>query len=226
MSGFTKIDNWLFDEVMPNAKPNTFKVVMAVARLTVGWGKSTDKISLSQMKKITGIGGFSTLTTAIEDALNCEYIMRETNGDGYQYRLSPTPKTGEGYSQNGSSATPKTGEVATPKTGDTKEIYKDIVKDSEITTDKIGELAKYFQAKTGLFYDPNQYEKNWEPVLKLWYDHYGGDTKNKIDQALRVARGENETGKKYTIKNPAALSTILSNLSNDQKNGVLEVSYR
>jgi hypothetical protein len=24
MSGYTKVDNWLFDEVMPKAKPNTF----------------------------------------------------------------------------------------------------------------------------------------------------------------------------------------------------------
>jgi len=42
MSGYTKVDNWLFDEVMPNTKGNAYKVVSVVARKTWGWKKDSD----------------------------------------------------------------------------------------------------------------------------------------------------------------------------------------
>jgi phage replication O-like protein O len=85
MSGYTKVDNWLFDEVMPKAKPNTFKVVAAVVRKTAGWGRKSDRISARQLQKMTGIASLGTLQAAINDALEHGYIERKSAGQMFVY---------------------------------------------------------------------------------------------------------------------------------------------
>lgn len=212
MSGYTRVDNWLFDEVMPAAKPNTFKVVAAVVRKTAGWRKPADIISLSELKRITGIGGFSTLTAAINDAIECGYITRVERGDSYLYSVSGTPEIGGGYSQNGSSGTPEIGVVGTPEIGDTKEKEKETIKT----------LTKAFQEATGLFPNPDSFDRLWEPVFEHWLATYGESTPDLIGEAVKFARSN-----KFTIKSPASIDTIMSNMERPGRvNGVLEVGYR
>lgn len=50
-----QIPNVLFDVVMARVSPAQFKVLMAVARKTYGWGKESDRISLSQLQQMTGL---------------------------------------------------------------------------------------------------------------------------------------------------------------------------
>lgn len=79
--------NFLIDIVMPAVKPNTFKVIATVARLTWGWDRDHHNISLSDFKKITGIKNKGTLIKAISDALDTEYIRREEWANTFRYSM-------------------------------------------------------------------------------------------------------------------------------------------
>jgi hypothetical protein len=79
--------NWLIDEVMPKVKPNTFKIIAAVARKTWGWNKADDVISMSQLLEMTGISSKSTLDKAIKDALETGYIVRAGHGKSFKYSM-------------------------------------------------------------------------------------------------------------------------------------------
>lgn len=85
MNGYTKADNWLWDYVMPRAKPNTFKVVSAVVRMTTGWHRTEVELTFDDLQEITGIIGRSTLNRAIEDALTQGFIGRKESGKSYLY---------------------------------------------------------------------------------------------------------------------------------------------
>jgi phage replication O-like protein O len=52
---FTAVPNVIFDEIMKGLNEREFKTLMAICRLTYGWGKQFDKISLSQLAEITGL---------------------------------------------------------------------------------------------------------------------------------------------------------------------------
>ncbi len=60
---YTKVPNVLL-EFMGHFTEAEFKVVLAIARKTIGWGKEKDKISFSQIETMTGIS-----RTAIHYAL-------------------------------------------------------------------------------------------------------------------------------------------------------------
>jgi phage replication O-like protein O len=90
-NGYTKTDNWLFDYVMPNAKPNTFKVVSAVCRLTSGWHRTEAELTFDDFAELTGIKNRGTLSTAVEDALEKGYIERVEAGRSFSYSLKTVP---------------------------------------------------------------------------------------------------------------------------------------
>lgn len=90
MAGYTKVDNWLFDVVMPEADPGEYKIVSAVYRKTVGWNKVEDKISLSQFQKLTGIVGRNNVIRSIQEALDNGFISRRPAGQSYLYQCCPT----------------------------------------------------------------------------------------------------------------------------------------
>jgi hypothetical protein len=86
--GYTTFDNYILDYVMPNCKPNTWKVVCATLRKTKGWQKYSDVISFSQYMELTGIKNRTTMNDAIQDALNSGYIVRIPNGQSFSYALN------------------------------------------------------------------------------------------------------------------------------------------
>jgi len=88
VGGHTTFDNAILDHIMPRCKPNTWKVVCATIRKTVGWNKDYDPISFSQYQKSTGIASKGTLTDAIQDALDNKFIEREAFGNSFIYSLN------------------------------------------------------------------------------------------------------------------------------------------
>jgi len=95
-------------------------VVCATVRKTLGWHKEIDLISLSQYRTLTGIGGKSTLTNALKDAVSQEFLIKypgSTNGYGInrEYEIA-SPKIGL-------STSPEIVPVPSPKTGDTKDTF-------------------------------------------------------------------------------------------------------
>lgn len=92
--GFTRVDNWLFDIVMPGTSPNAFKVVSAVVRLTVGWQREEAHITFDQFHEVTGIVGRGTLNNAISEAVQKGFIARSgsTKTILYSIEIVPTPE--------------------------------------------------------------------------------------------------------------------------------------
>lgn len=86
--GYTVFRDEILDHIMPNCQPNTWKVVCATIRKTVGWHKLQDKISMSQYQEITGIKSRPTLINAIQDALEKGFIIREESGNSFVYRIN------------------------------------------------------------------------------------------------------------------------------------------
>lgn len=97
---YTKTDNWLFDIVMRQARPNTFKVVSAVVRLTSGWHKETAVITFADFQEITGIDNRGTLTSAISDALESGFVYRVSDGKSFSYGLRIVPIEQDNQSEN------------------------------------------------------------------------------------------------------------------------------
>jgi len=62
------------------------KVVLAVIRKTLGWQKERDKISMSQIRDLTGLGQQS-VQRGIEQALEHGFIEREPAGQQFFYSL-------------------------------------------------------------------------------------------------------------------------------------------
>ena len=51
----TQVPNDLFDSILCDIGYAELKVTLAAIRKTLGWQKRSDKISLSQMEKMTGL---------------------------------------------------------------------------------------------------------------------------------------------------------------------------
>lgn len=115
---FTTFPNQVIDEVMPLCKPNTWKIVCATIRKTVGWQKEIDRISISQYMELTGIIGRSTCMTAIHDAVQLGFLVRferkTGRGKEYDYALNREYTIYGGTSEETATST-ETGLVTSPK---------------------------------------------------------------------------------------------------------------
>lgn len=94
MAGYTKIPNYILDEILPSLNGNEFKVLVAILRKTAGWQKNSDAIALSQLKELTGIKHSQTLIKCIK-SLESKDMINVTAGTGTQasvYELSSSIK--------------------------------------------------------------------------------------------------------------------------------------
>src|SRR5215813_5745945 len=51
----TQVPNVLLDEVIPTLKPAAVRILLAITRFTYGFGKPADRISFTQLAKVTGL---------------------------------------------------------------------------------------------------------------------------------------------------------------------------
>jgi phage replication O-like protein O len=89
-NGYTKADNWLWDYVMPRAKPNTFKIVAAVVRMTAGWHRDEAEISFDDFEQLTGMSR-ATVTAGVNEALKKGFLKRRACGRGHAYSTEIKP---------------------------------------------------------------------------------------------------------------------------------------
>lgn len=83
----TQTPNTFFDVSLPEIKSLTeLKVVLAVIRQTFGWQKKADRISLSQLQRLTGLSRES-VSIGIQAALEHKYIERKAVKNGFVYNL-------------------------------------------------------------------------------------------------------------------------------------------
>ena len=127
-----QIPNAVVDDLMSRLSPNAFKCYVLIVRKTTGWGKSSDKISISQFQAIAGIKKRDTVISALAELEKLNLILPvKKAGLVNEFRLNklpeitpkPVPKmvtttspeNGDG-SKNGTS--PENGDGTSPENGD------------------------------------------------------------------------------------------------------------
>ncbi len=137
-----QIPNAVVDDLMSRLSPNAFKCYVLIVRKTTGWGKSSDKISISQFQAIAGIKKRDTVISALAELEKFNLILPvKKAGLVNEFRLNklpeitpkPVPKmvtttspeNGDGY-KNGTSpynrarVVPKMVTTTSPENGDTQ----------------------------------------------------------------------------------------------------------
>ena len=137
-----QIPNAVVDDLMSRLSPNAFKCYVLIVRKTTGWGKSSDKISISQFQAIAGIKKRDTVISALAELEKLNLILPvKKAGLVNEFRLNklpeitpkPVPKMGMttspengDYNKNGTSpdnrtrVVPKMVTTTSPENGDTQ----------------------------------------------------------------------------------------------------------
>lgn len=142
--GFTAIPNWLIDDVLPHISSNAAKVMIAVARKTIGWNKDADRLSFSQLISLTGLNR-TPLTAAIQELTERGVIEREPVKNSFTYRIGEQSRIKTDLEQsriktdsdqNGLESRPKS--VQNLDTQKKKEsIHEDVCTDDRISVDVV-----------------------------------------------------------------------------------------
>jgi hypothetical protein len=83
----TQTPNSFFDETLPQIKSIAeLKVMLAIMRMTFGWRKFSDTISMSQLEKLTGLT-HQGVANGIALALEHEFVERHPVGQSFSYSL-------------------------------------------------------------------------------------------------------------------------------------------
>jgi len=88
---YTQFPNVLI-ELMPEMNGAELKVTLAIARKTFGWHKEKDKISLTQLQKLTGLSRQSVLDGLSAGIERGTIVRGDETPDGYEYSLNVVQK--------------------------------------------------------------------------------------------------------------------------------------
>ena len=69
----TQLSNEFIDDYMPRLSPKAIVVFIAISRKTIGWQKTSDLISHSQLREMTGMST-NTIKTAVEELEEMDLI--------------------------------------------------------------------------------------------------------------------------------------------------------
>ena len=88
-----QIPNAVVDDLMSRLSPNAFKCYVLIVRKTTGWGKSSDKISISQFQVIAGIKKRDTVISALAELEKLNLILPvKKAGLVNEFRLNKLPE--------------------------------------------------------------------------------------------------------------------------------------
>lgn len=88
-----QIPNAVVDDLMSRLSPNAFKCYVLIVRKTTGWGKSSDKISISQFQAIAGIKKRDTVISALAELEKFNLILPvKKAGLVNEFRLNKLPE--------------------------------------------------------------------------------------------------------------------------------------
>ena len=90
-----QISNAVIDEYLSKMSGNAWKCYGLIVRKTRGWQKTHDSLSISQIKKFTGIRKEETVQKAIDELVDLGLIGKQSRiGLPNEYFLIPDPKKG------------------------------------------------------------------------------------------------------------------------------------
>ena len=181
---YTQVSNE-FIEKMGELSGNAVKVFLAISRKTIGWHKTSDRISNSQLIEMTGIVSRHTLKKAINELLEKGFIIQNLSSRGYVYDLN-IKEGGQKLPLGGAKIAPKGGQKLPPQKKDKETIQK---KKTQNLTDaknnvKINEKSIQYQNLT------NQLKLNIDEMFgnskmtdrKSWLDN----TYNEIRKLIEI----------------------------------------
>lgn len=203
---FTVIDNVILDHIMPNVKPNAWKVLCFIIRKTEGWHKDEDQLSITQIMDGTGIKNRNTVSKAITELEGKNYILVHRPND------QKTPNTyslnrgfelvQKSYQAKDEASTEIVPELV-QKSYPQKKVFKqtnniagkpaDQPKDKKSICQKPKtRLMNKFVSMTGLSIPTNKQEKSfWWSKIGVIYDAAGKDAalgESLIVQAIKELR--------------------------------------
>lgn len=162
---YTQVPNSVIDTMMGTLSGSEFKVLIAVCRKVIGWHKTSDAISYSQLKKLTGLEN-SACAEALKklESLGCVSIDR-TPGKTNRIDLNvdTSLESGEEPLRKAESTSPKSGETKeTPQKKLSKETLHSPKAHAENLTRSI---TDYYQS---LFEEEYQCKPTWDgKIMKL-----------------------------------------------------------
>jgi len=86
---YTQLPNVVLD-AMPQMKEAELRVTLAVCRMTFGWHKEHDKLSISQIEELTGLSRQGAIN-GVQAGMERGVIVREPVGAGFLYRINVEP---------------------------------------------------------------------------------------------------------------------------------------
>ena len=84
---YTQISNDFIDSYMANCSGAEAKIFIAISRKTIGYHKTTDRISYTQLNKLTGLS-INSIKKAVADLINKQIITQHQSANGYSYDLN------------------------------------------------------------------------------------------------------------------------------------------
>ena len=118
-----QIPNAVVDDLMSRLSPNAFKCYVLIVRKTTGWGKSSDKISISQFQAIAGIKKRDTVISALAELEKLNLILPvKKSGLVNEFRLNKLPEiTPKPVPKMGTTTSPENGDTQNPLTKPTRQ---------------------------------------------------------------------------------------------------------
>ncbi|MFQ1018008.1 replication protein [Gilliamella sp. BG7] len=88
ISNSFQVPNAVIDELMADMSANALRCYLLITRKTTGWGKTSDKISISQFMQYLGIKDKRTIYAALSELTNLGLINAiKNNGEITEYSL-------------------------------------------------------------------------------------------------------------------------------------------
>ena len=118
-----QIPNAVVDDLMSRLSPNAFKCYVLIVRKTTGWGKSSDKISISQFQAIAGIKKRDTVISALAELERLNLILPvKKAGLVNEFRLNKLPEiTPKPVPKMVTTTSPENGDTQNPLTKPTRQ---------------------------------------------------------------------------------------------------------
>lgn len=118
-----QIPNAVVDDLMSRLSPNAFKCYVLIVRKTTGWGKSSDKISISQFQAIAGIKKRDTVISALAELEKLNLILPvKKAGLVNEFRLNKLPEiTPKPVPKMVTTTSPENGDTQNPLTKPTRQ---------------------------------------------------------------------------------------------------------
>ncbi len=131
IANHTQIPNSVIDNMM-FLSGSELKVFVAICRKTIGWHKKTDRISHSQIRKMTGLS-INSLRKGIDGLKDKKIIVQENTNLGYIYEINYTVSINDianidiaEIDEGVSKIDIKKGKIVS-KNATTKDIYKETI---------------------------------------------------------------------------------------------------